>query len=112
MESRLNRRRFAAVVLTAGGSTAALSADPAPERPNTSLAASADDSAQPAVVEVALEDLMLLALLRRYPMSELTEARALGLRAGLRRNIDQGDLLRQVGLGNGDEPATVFRALR
>lgn len=118
MHTALNRRSFAAAVLTAGYSTAALAADPGTKQPTAPPKSQADpqpitkDDVPAPPVKVAAEDLLLLALLRRYPMSGLTEERALGLTHGLRRNMELGDSLRQVGLANSDEPATVFRALR
>lgn len=58
------------------------------------------------------EELLLGALLQRYPSDHLTPERLEGLRAGLRRNLAQGDVLRRVPLSNEDAPAFMFRAWR
>ena len=59
-----------------------------------------------------LEDLLLAALLQQYPREHLTPEMLAGIRSGLRRNRQQGELLRTVAMDNSDEPATVFRAWR
>ncbi len=56
----------------------------------------------------AAEDLLLALLRQQYPSFAWSPERLQGIRAGLRRNVQVGALLRQFPLTNGDGPATVF----
>ncbi|MEZ6064256.1 MAG: hypothetical protein R3B90_00775 [Planctomycetaceae bacterium] len=121
---RCSRRDFAATLATGG--LAALTAV-------TPVKLSAKDQAGGAGAEVAdepagvagnsvkgnestsdlrpeLEDLLLAAASMRHPSQRMTPERLSGIRAGLRRNRLNSDILRTVPLGNHDEPATIFRA--
>ncbi len=67
---------------------------------------------QPETPRPEPEDLQLRSLVRQYPAEHLTDDMLAGIRAGLRRNAQQAERLRAVGLQNSDEPAFVFRAYR
>lgn len=117
MPRSLTRRRFTAALLGTGCSAAtathALADDKPPPGDAGSPAATdpKESTTPPPEVEPDIEDLLLLALLRQYPMPALNVARARGIRAGIGRNLRNGDRLRE-GLVNSDEPATVFQARR
>jgi hypothetical protein len=117
MSSPLTRRRFAVAALVTASTAMAdrnVEADDA-DRKKPDAVDPARVESPPSVdptQELAVEDLLLVALLRRYPPEMLNPERIAGIRAGLSRNLQQGDLLRRAMLSNSDEPATVFRARR
>jgi hypothetical protein len=106
------RRRFTQTLVGGGGFASPLlaaAADPEPTKPSAvgDPTPASDPAAPPAAPP--LEDLLLLAVLRKYPLPELTDERLLGIRNGIANQLRQGAVLR-AGLQNSDEPATVFRA--
>ena len=117
MSQRMTRRGFSSQVASASLGTAVLpgallAADPpGPSHERDRPPAPAEPPVPPAALPPP-EDLLLAALIQRYPSEHFTPERLAGIRAGLRRNLDQGDLLRRVPLSNGDAPAVVFRAWR
>lgn len=119
MADRSVTRREFGQQLTAGTSLALGSwavaageepAAPPEEKPPQKQEAQAESKPDASAPE--LDDLLLAALLQQYPGEHLTPEMQAGIRGGLRRNRQQGELLRAVALENSDEPATVFRAWR
>jgi hypothetical protein len=118
MPDRSVSRREFTQQLTAGTSlalvswTAAAGQEPAgpPVKPPQKQDARTEPS--PELPPPEPEEYLLAALIQQYPGEHLTPEMLAGIRADLRRNRRQGELLRTVALGNSDEPATVFRAWR
>jgi hypothetical protein len=117
MRQRMTRRGFSQQVASASLGTTGLAGallaaeQSGPNRDRDRPSAPAEPAAPPAALPPP-EDLLLAALIQRYPSEQFTPERLAGIRAGLRRNLDQGDLLRRVPLSNEDAPAIVFRAWR
>lgn len=118
MSQQLSRRDFSVRAASVSLGTAAFAAVLAGEAPSARSddrdcrAAPADPADAPPATLPPLEDLLLAALIQRYPSEHLTPERLEGIRSGLRRNLDQGDVLRRVPLSNEDAPAVLFRAWR
>lgn len=118
MDSTWTRRRFAAALIA--GSVASSGVRAGDEQKTDSAAKPAEPAKEPAAQDATptdlppapkVEDLLLLAVLQKYPMPGLNADRLRALRAGIARQLRSGEVLR-AGLQNGDEPATVFRARR
>jgi hypothetical protein len=118
MSQRLSRRDFSMRAASASLGTAGFAAVLAGAEPPTRgddrdrRSTPADPADAPPAALPLPEDLLLAALIQRYPSEHLTPERLAGIRAGLRRNLDQGDVLRRVPLSNEDAPAVIFRAWR
>jgi hypothetical protein len=112
-DPHVSRREFSQrVACSAGLAVSGLARGAAEARGGPQENADAKPPGQPEARPLEREDLELLALIRQYPGEHLTDEMLSGIRAGLRRNRQQAERLRAVGLQNSDEPAFVFRAYR
>ncbi len=106
----LNRREFARAVTTQGILPAALVG-----MATGNLASdeeTPENSSEPPPRKPELEELLLAALMLRYPEFSFTPERLAGLKADIRHKVHQGKQLRRFPLRNSDEPATIFQALQ
>lgn len=113
MSGDLSRRSFARRLVAVSSAGAGLSVEPLAVGA-ASGAVDAPCAAQdvPPGALPPPDDLLLGALLQRYPSEHFTPRRIAGIQNGLRRILAQSDLLRRVPLDNSDAPAMVFQAWR